>query len=130
MRTRWRGLVGGAAIVFIGVASLVGCAQPSVGTLGADAPRADADDASPGDAMAHGDARPHGDAESLIQPTAKFDAALTAIGLAHEYHVSPGGHTQRYWAEHLADYLGFYTAGWFSEHHMEVSDGQSIVSAR
>jgi enterochelin esterase-like enzyme len=32
--------------------------------------------------------------------------------IAHEFLVHPGGHENRLWADNLAEYLAFYTAGW------------------
>ena len=35
--------------------------------------------------------------------------ALTGPGSRCELHIEPGFHGRAYWAEHMADYLGFYT---------------------
>jgi len=37
---------------------------------------------------------------------------LTTAGIAHEYWVNPGGHSDAYWAEHLGEYLDWHTAEW------------------
>ncbi len=37
---------------------------------------------------------------------------LLGMGLAHDYHLWPGGHDGAYWVQHVADYLAFYARGW------------------
>jgi enterochelin esterase-like enzyme len=37
---------------------------------------------------------------------------LTEAGIAHEYRVNPGGHSDAYWAEHLPEYLDWHLALW------------------
>lgn len=47
------------------------------------------------------------------QPGAQdLHLALDHSGVAHEYHVWPGLHDDPLWAEHLTDYLEFYTRDW------------------
>jgi enterochelin esterase-like enzyme len=38
--------------------------------------------------------------------------ALAGGGIEHVYYVRPGGHNGDYWRAHLAEYIGFYAAGW------------------
>jgi S-formylglutathione hydrolase FrmB len=42
-----------------------------------------------------------GDAEPLLEPIRRFDALLTQRGIAHEFHVLPGGHNWTEWNEAL-----------------------------
>lgn len=44
--------------------------------------------------------------------TADLHYELEAHGLRHTYLAQPGTYEDGYWAEHLAEYLGFYTAEW------------------
>ena len=44
----------------------------------------------------------------LIESNREFDAHLTAIGYEHEYQEHSGGHTWRYWDEHIVDSLAFF----------------------
>lgn len=37
---------------------------------------------------------------------------LTNAGIAHEYFVNPGGHSDAYWAAHLREYIDWHTAVW------------------
>jgi enterochelin esterase-like enzyme len=39
-------------------------------------------------------------------------AALLESDVPHEYNIFVGTHEDRYWAEHVADYLAFYAAAW------------------
>ncbi len=41
-----------------------------------------------------------------------FHAALLELGLAHDYHLAPGGHDGAYWAGQVPAYLAFYARGW------------------
>jgi putative tributyrin esterase len=42
-----------------------------------------------------------GDEEPLLEPIRRFDALLTKRGIAHEFHVLPGGHNWTQWNEAL-----------------------------
>lgn len=53
-----------------------------------------------------------GDNDSLLVSADWLDGALTRRDIAHDYHLSPGSHTRAYWAEHLPDYMRWYTANW------------------
>ncbi len=37
---------------------------------------------------------------------------LGSAGIAHEVQVNPGGHSDVYWAEHLAEYIDWHSAVW------------------
>ncbi|MFN2223828.1 MAG: alpha/beta hydrolase [Candidatus Promineifilaceae bacterium] len=37
---------------------------------------------------------------------------LIAAGIAHEYRINPGGHSDAYWAQHLPEYLDWHLALW------------------
>ncbi|MBN2470133.1 MAG: esterase family protein [Anaerolineae bacterium] len=41
-----------------------------------------------------------------------FHDALLEMGLAHDYHIWPGGHDGAYWSQYVSDYLRFYARGW------------------
>ncbi len=85
----------------------VGGHSPAIGPLNGinPAPRAFAD----GNVRVYLDV---GDRDSLKAPTARLDAALTALGWPHEFHVYPGRHVEAYWTSHLEEYLRFYAALW------------------
>ena len=42
----------------------------------------------------------------------ELHGALTAAGVAHNYHILEGFHDDSYWAAHVAEYLAFYTFDW------------------
>ncbi|MEK7276810.1 MAG: alpha/beta hydrolase-fold protein, partial [Chloroflexota bacterium] len=50
--------------------------------------------------------------DSLAPSATWLDAALTKRNIRHDYLLNPGSHTRAYWAEHLPDYLRWYTADW------------------
>ncbi len=37
---------------------------------------------------------------------------LTRLGIDHEYYVNSGGHSDLYWASHVAEYLDWHTVHW------------------
>lgn len=37
---------------------------------------------------------------------------LSQVGIAHEYHINTGGHSDAYWAEHIGEYLDWHIALW------------------
>lgn len=53
-----------------------------------------------------------GQKDSLVPSARWLDAALNKQNIRHDYLLNPGSHTRAYWAEHLAEYLRWYTAGW------------------
>ena len=50
--------------------------------------------------------------DEMSGPTAALTGALTGRDIQHIYMSRPGGHNDAYWRAHLAEYLGFYAAGW------------------
>ena len=52
-----------------------------------------------------------GSRDPLLPDVAALSAALTGLGVTHEFHVSDGAHDRVYWAAHVPDYLRFYAAG-------------------
>ncbi|GGG61857.1 hypothetical protein GCM10010918_14310 [Paenibacillus radicis (ex Gao et al. 2016)] len=52
----------------------------------------------------------HGDKEheSIADGNQALMEALDKAGVSYEYHSSPGGHNDKYWAAHMDDYLQFY----------------------
>jgi len=53
-----------------------------------------------------------GSEDVLLPRVEVLHRALLEHGLAHEYHLYPGGHNSSYWRLHLEEYLRFYAAGW------------------
>nr|MBI2904173.1 esterase family protein [Chloroflexota bacterium] len=48
-----------------------------------------------------------------LRPSAEWlDAALTDRSVPHDFHLYPGFHDERYWTQHIAEYLRWYTAEW------------------
>lgn len=52
-----------------------------------------------------------GDQDALRGSDEALAAALTDLGVDHEFHLSEGAHEESYWTAHLAEYLAFYDAG-------------------
>jgi enterochelin esterase-like enzyme len=53
-----------------------------------------------------------GQEDDLCELVGDLHYALAVRGIEHVYHVRPGGHHSDYWRAHLAEYIGFYAAGW------------------
>lgn len=53
-----------------------------------------------------------GQEDDMSDLTAELHYALVERNVEHIYASRPGGHNGKYWREHLAEYLGFYAAGW------------------
>jgi enterochelin esterase-like enzyme len=53
-----------------------------------------------------------GEDDWVLSGMEELHAALTAAGVAHDYHIFNGYHDDSYWSEHVAEYLAFYAAGW------------------
>jgi len=53
-----------------------------------------------------------GDKDSLEHCALWLHQSLTWFRIPHTYILQPGAHSERYWAQHMADYLRFYAAGW------------------
>lgn len=61
--------------------------------------------------------------EDRFYPRASdFHQMLERQGIAHQWHVWPGGHTDSYWSDHLAAYLRFYSAALSDPLPAEVDD--------
>ncbi len=56
-----------------------------------------------------------GDGDGQRQSAFWLDQVFTSVGLKHTYLVQSGGHSEKYWSAHVADYLRFYAAGWLIE---------------
>jgi enterochelin esterase-like enzyme len=53
-----------------------------------------------------------GEGDGQRQGAFWLSQVLSSVGLEYTYQVQPGGHTEKYWSAHVADYLRFYAAGW------------------
>jgi len=53
-----------------------------------------------------------GQQDEFDEPTAELHRALVDRDVQHTYISRPGHHSIDYWLAHLAEYLGFYAAGW------------------
>ena len=53
-----------------------------------------------------------GQQDEFDELTAELHRALVERDVQHTYISRPGGHSIDYWLAHLAEYLGFYAAGW------------------
>ena len=49
-----------------------------------------------------------------------FANLLDENGIPHEWYLLNGGHTEAYWSSHLAEYLLWYSAGWWDANGNEV----------
>ncbi len=50
--------------------------------------------------------------DDLAPAVGALHDALTGRGIRHTYVTRPGPHHREYWGANLAEYLGFYAAGW------------------
>ncbi len=53
-----------------------------------------------------------GEDDGWIFYTYKLEAVLTEENIPHEWHLFQGTHNEMYWADHIEDYLRWYTQGW------------------
>jgi enterochelin esterase-like enzyme len=53
-----------------------------------------------------------GQDDDLADLSEQLHSALTQAGVTHTYVSRPGKHNDDYWRANLAQYLGFYAAGW------------------
>jgi enterochelin esterase-like enzyme len=53
-----------------------------------------------------------GDTDWALEHTQALHEALDARGIASQFAVHSGGHTDNLWAANLAEYVAFYAAGW------------------
>ncbi len=49
-----------------------------------------------------------GQADQYRASAREFEQFYEAAGLSHEWHLAPGGHTDAYWAAHVAEYAAWY----------------------
>jgi enterochelin esterase-like enzyme len=53
-----------------------------------------------------------GEKDFLRPGQEQLHANLESAGIAHEYRVNPGGHSDTYWADHIGEYLDWHAAAW------------------
>ncbi|MBL6981100.1 MAG: hypothetical protein ISR58_07900 [Anaerolineales bacterium] len=53
-----------------------------------------------------------GENDGWIEYTLKLEAVFTEENIPHEWFLFQGTHDEEYWANHIEDYLRWYTQGW------------------
>lgn len=53
-----------------------------------------------------------GESDATIRSPLWLDQLFTWFELNHTFLVQPGGHSERYWSQHVRDYLRFYAGDW------------------
>jgi enterochelin esterase-like enzyme len=53
-----------------------------------------------------------GDTMNIMDSTIFFESLLAERGIAHEWHIYPGDHSEEYWSTHVEEYLRWYSAEW------------------
>lgn len=53
-----------------------------------------------------------GEEDFLRSGQSQLHKLLEAAGISHDYVINPGGHSDAYWAEHLAEYIDWHGALW------------------
>jgi len=53
-----------------------------------------------------------GDDDAQQKSSYWFDQVLTWFKVDHTFVTQPGGHSEKYWSAHVAEYLEFYAADW------------------
>lgn len=53
-----------------------------------------------------------GEGDATIRSPVWLDQVFTWFDFGHTFIIQPGGHSERYWSQHVADYLRFYAADW------------------
>ncbi len=53
-----------------------------------------------------------GDRDPTKKNAGEYDALLTKLNVAHEFHLLPGEHDAEYWSSNVQTYLRWYAAGW------------------
>ena len=53
-----------------------------------------------------------GDRDFIKDAARSFKNRLDEYAVPNEWHVFPGSHTEKYWAEHVIDYLKWYASAW------------------
>jgi enterochelin esterase-like enzyme len=51
------------------------------------------------------------DRPELLNSVTWFESLLTQRGIPHEFHLYTGYHEEKYWEEHVEEYLRWYAAG-------------------
>jgi enterochelin esterase-like enzyme len=55
-----------------------------------------------------------GDNDPELVRARQVEAYFNEVGLAHEWHLYTGGHTEEYWSAHVEEYMQWYAEGWNS----------------
>lgn len=50
--------------------------------------------------------------DTLLPATRDLASRLDSLNVKYDWHLNPGEHTPSYWADHMAEYLRWYAAGW------------------
>jgi enterochelin esterase-like enzyme len=50
--------------------------------------------------------------DTLLPATHDLTALLDDLNVRYDWHLNAGEHTPSYWADHMAEYLRWYAAGW------------------
>jgi enterochelin esterase-like enzyme len=53
-----------------------------------------------------------GNNDPEVSMSRRVEAELNGFGLAHEWHLYNGGHTEAYWSAHVQEYIQWYADGW------------------
>jgi enterochelin esterase-like enzyme len=53
-----------------------------------------------------------GEKDYLLDKTLWFENLLTEKNIPHEFYLNPGRHEEAYWADHVEEYLLWYTSVW------------------
>jgi enterochelin esterase-like enzyme len=53
-----------------------------------------------------------GDNDQELGFNTQFEGLLTEMGIPHEWRLYAGAHDERYWSEHVEEYLRWYAQGW------------------
>ncbi len=65
-----------------------------------------------------------GDADVVFEENRDYHSRLEELGVPHVYKGRSGGHTWRYWAEHLAEHLDFHLASFEAARTDERPEGK------
>jgi enterochelin esterase-like enzyme len=53
-----------------------------------------------------------GDNDPELEMAQRVEAQFNEFGLAHEWHLYSGAHTEAYWSAHVEEYIRWYAEGW------------------
>ena len=53
-----------------------------------------------------------GDNDPELEMAQRVEAQYNEFGLAHEWHLYSGAHTEEYWEAHVEEYIRWYAEGW------------------